>query len=244
MRDEIAPVFKDWDANVTQRFQDAADFRRQWEPYQQAGISQVDPALAEWLVQFSGILDQPAAMQAWFEGYAQQHGLTPQQQQEEQQVQIDPYADPTDLQQQLSSVVEKQLQQLLEPVTGQLGQLAEWREAQEAQAAQQQAQSFIDSEFARLEKDHGQPIPRDQVELHIGKYIEMDPEHAIERAWRDHQAMVGQIEKDLLASKLGQPPAAEGGGVPAVAPDRLIGPDVLKQAGLQAAERIRQMRQP
>src|ERR1035437_4782758 len=44
VRGDVEPVFRDWDAQTTRKFQDAAKYRKQWEPLEQTGVSQRDPA--------------------------------------------------------------------------------------------------------------------------------------------------------------------------------------------------------
>src|SRR5438132_770700 len=61
------------------RFQDAADFRKSWEPYEQAGVNQFSPEQVQWGLEFMQALENPQAIQQWYEQYAQQNGLQAEQ---------------------------------------------------------------------------------------------------------------------------------------------------------------------
>src|SRR6185437_4568025 len=78
-REMVAPVFKDWDANVTRKFQEHADFRKQWEPFKDTGVTELNPDQLSYAVQLFNALEQPDIMKEWWDGYAQQNGLTVQE---------------------------------------------------------------------------------------------------------------------------------------------------------------------
>jgi hypothetical protein len=41
MRGDVEPIFKEWDANVTKRFQEAAEFRKTMEPLSDLGLTDI-----------------------------------------------------------------------------------------------------------------------------------------------------------------------------------------------------------
>lgn len=219
VRGDVEPVFKDWDKSVTQRFQQASEYRKGWEPYEQVGVNRYDPAAVQWALQFfEAQQSNPQAIQEWFQQYAQEHGLEAAQQAAEQlQGQEDPYgyADPS--QQQLEAL----LQQKLSPFEKQLQQMNERFQMQEEQQRIAEAQAFIDSQLKGLEEKHGDEFNRDWVEKFIGNHIESNPEQAVELAWQDFQALRNQLEKATLQSKVDAPPPAETGGFPDTNPDEI-----------------------
>lgn len=234
LRGDVEPVFKEWDANVTRRFQDHAEFRKQWEPLADTGISQLDPSEVSWLVQFRQALDDPQTMQQWWQSYAQQNGLTvteAQQQQPSAEPALDEYGyqDATQLQ--------KLLDERLGPLATQIEQFnTRFAQADQAQA-EAEAGRFIEGQIAELKAKHGD-FSKDTEELIntlAGAYIESDPMNAIPRAWEDLQRWRNNVEKEALQAKVTQPAPAEGGGIPAVSPEthRRIDAPGVKDAAIE-----------
>ena len=166
-RGDVEPVLKDWNSSVNKRFQDHAEFRKQWEPLQDTGIHQLPVEDVSWLVQFRQALEDPEVMQQWWDGYAQQNGLTRAQQHslEDQGVSLDDfngYQDP-----QVQQMLEKMLEERLGPVSQQLEQFSSRFQQQEQQAAQAEALTIIEGQVKALEKEHnnGQPFDDDTKQL-------------------------------------------------------------------------------
>jgi hypothetical protein len=239
VRDDVEPIFKEWDANVSKKFQSHAEFRKQWEPFAETGIHQLPAEDVSWLVQFRQALDNPEVMQQWWEGYARENGLTPQQAEEAQAAagldDYQAYQDPN--QQQL---IEKLLEERLGPLSKQLEQFSSRFEQQDQAQAMAEASRIIDGQVAALEKEHNggnrfDEETRDLVDRFASKYIESDPMNAITRGWGDYQRMSSEIEKRTLQGKLDQPLPAESGGVPSVSPEqhKRIDDDGVKTAALE-----------
>src|ERR1035437_4068795 len=47
VRGDVEPVFRDWDAQTTRKFQDAAEYRKQWEPLEQEYVDPTVESLVE-----------------------------------------------------------------------------------------------------------------------------------------------------------------------------------------------------
>ena len=223
-REPVMQYLKDAERNVNTRLQEAGELRKQWEPYQDTGITNLSPEEAKWMADFRPLLDDPQALQAWYQAYAQEAGIADQNG-------YQPEPDVTQL-----------MQQQLDPIMQELNGLREWRDAQEQHAREQQAQQTIQQQISDLKEKHGD-FPVDQVEKFVAQYIESDPEHAIEKAYADWQALVSQTEKQLVSQKMGQPPAAESGGRADSTPEALTGPDALKKAAELARQRLQAARE-
>lgn len=74
-RGVVEPVFKDWDANVTRRFQEASEFRRQWEPYGDLGLTEYDPGYLQQLLQLGQLFNDQDSYKEWLQLQAQEAGL-------------------------------------------------------------------------------------------------------------------------------------------------------------------------
>lgn len=199
VRGEVEPVFKDWDSNVTKRFQEQAQYRSQWEPYEQAGISQYNPQELQQLVEFANAIQDPEWFRTWLQEQAVETGAFPQGPGEE------PVVDPA---------LEQLLQQHLTPLQHQLQEQQSWQQQQEERLALEAAAQHIEQQFAGLREKHGD-FDQGKVEMFASKYLHDDPHNAIDRGFADYQAFIGQIERGLLTTKLGHPASPEMGGGPA-----------------------------
>lgn len=234
-RAEVEQAFRQWDADVTRRFQESAEFRRQWEPYQELGVNQLSPEDVEWALQFrQAAVENPESVQDWYQTYAQAHGL----------VQSEPAAPapPADdgggyLDYDPDANLQQSLTAALAPMQAQLEAMNQWREAQEAAAAEAAAQEYIQGQLAELKERHGDEFNEAIVEKFIPQYIHTDPRNAVTRAFADSQELRAQIERDTLQSKVGQPRTPESGGVADVNPSEI---KTLQQARQIALQQLRQ----
>lgn len=226
-RSEAEAAFKQWDADTTKKFQDAAEYKRSWEPFEQMGVQKRDPNEVEWAMQFVDALQNPTTIKEWYDTYAQQHGLAAQNDQADDQEYLDPS---------MQSALEKMLQSHVGPVASQLAEITQWREAQEQQAREAEAMSNLRSQLDELKSQHGADFNEPMVEKLLPQYIESDPQHAVQRAWEDWQAIRNQIEQQAISGKANQPAGAVSGGTADGSP-----PDIrtLKDAAAAAIEQLR-----
>lgn len=224
-RSDVEPVFRDWDANVTKKFQEAADYRRGWEPFEQLGVNQRDPSEVEWGMQFVDALKNPNTIKEWYDEYARENGLAAMPATDVNGV--EEYVDPQ------VAALQQQLQQLQGALAPQLAELTEWRSTQERNAAESQMQAQREQalEALRGKDDFDETL----VTSLLHKY-QSDPEHAVERAYADSQAIRSQILKSWTEEKANQPPAAQSGGVADGAPEPI---NTLKAANEMALAQLR-----
>jgi len=222
LREQVEPVFKEWDGNVTKRFTEASDFRKQWEPF--ADIPQEE---MQWLAAFRQAQSDPQQIAQWYEQYAAANGLAPQEPEQPQ------YGDPD-----IAALLQQQFEQHLTPLQQQLGALTQWREEQEQGVRTQAAERQIETQITAMTEKHGE-VSRELLDRFVGPYIQSDPEHAVERAYGDYAKFVAQIEKQTLTQKLGQAPGAESGGSPATTPEPIT---TLAQAAEIARQRLQTAR--
>lgn len=217
-RDEAEAAFKAFDANTTRKFQDAAEFRKQWEPLADTGVNSLSSDEVAWLVQFRQAMEDPQVMQQWWDGYAAQNGLTPKQAEEAQAAAADEYGFQDPNQQQL----EQLLEQRLGPLSQQLEQFSTRFDQQDQQAREADAARFIDGQVTGLEEKHGafDDQTKQLINTLAGAYIESDPMNAIPRAYEDLQRWRNDVEKSALQAKVDAPKPAESGGVPLVTPEQ------------------------
>src|SRR4051812_42386476 len=77
VRAQVESLLKEYDGNVTRKFQEAAEYRKQWEPYGELGITDVDPTELSDLMAFREIASDPEAFKEWHQAIGEQLGLAP-----------------------------------------------------------------------------------------------------------------------------------------------------------------------
>lgn len=240
VRGDVEPIFKEWDANTTRRFQEHAEFRKQWEPYQESGIQKLDPEAAQWASTFYQALDNPQAIQQWYQEYAQQHGLDQAQSQpaepEPDFSDLGGFEDPT-------AQFQKLLDQRFGPLTQKLDEFAQWRQTLEQGAREAQAREQIDRQLAELASKHPDRFDdnaKEALEALLPGFIEQDPRNAVSNAWSALEKILNHNEKQVLQRKASLTGGGgEPGGLPNSTPDQA--PQSLDEAGKQAREAIRAM---
>lgn len=240
-------AFRDWDARTTQRFQEASEFRKSWEPYQETGVNRYDPEAVQWALSLMDVAQSdPEGFKRWYEEeYATEHGLQtapPQQQTPEYQT-LDEFGGYQDTQ-----AFKSELQSALAPIQNQLEGLTRFREQAEQQQAQAEAERYLQGQLSELKDKHPDafkdtgPYGAEQMVGRLqSQYIETDPLNAVPRAFADYQAIVGQIEKNALQPKLGSAPPALGGGAINGAPEEV---KTLADAKERALAYMQQVNKP
>lgn len=221
LRGDVEPVFKDWDANVTRRFQESAELRKQFEPLKETGIHELDPEAVSWLVTLHGALDKPEVMQQWWQSYAQENGLTVAEAQAEAEADTGLEDFGVDDFQRF----EKALEERLSPLQQKLDAYEQRFAQSDQQQALAEAQRYVDGQLSELATKHNDGTPFDQemvdlIERFSAKYEATDPLNAIPKGFADLQKFINGTERQTLQAKLAQPKPAEGGGVPDVSPER------------------------
>lgn len=225
-----AEAFKDFDGRTTQKFQEHAEFRKKYEPLEPTGISNLNPDQAAWLMQFWQILDDPQAVQQWFDGFAQQNGLTPQQQERAvEELGLDQFG--VDPQQ-----IDKLLDQRLSPLQQRLEQYEQRFAQQDQQAQMAQINQMIEGQHKALEQRFGDEYDREMAATFAERYADSHPEKCLELGFADWQKRVAAIQKQTLQSGADAPGPAEGGGVPDTSPPKV---QTVMEAGPMAREWLR-----
>ena len=230
LRADVEPVFKEWDANVTQRFQKNAEDLKQWEAYQQ--FQGVDPEALKWgREMYDAVTTDPASVKQWYEQYAEQNGLVETPAEVEETIDFDAFnPDPA----QFEALVYKRLG----PLAQQMQQLTEAWQQQQAEAAEGVAREFMQRQLDEIKASDPNLYNEQAIEGFAARYIESDPENAIPRAFEDWKAVHSQIQTDALQNKVNNAIPAETGGAVDGAPEPVKWADTKALA----LERMRQIR--
>jgi hypothetical protein len=210
VRDLVTPLLKQFEGNVTRKFQEAADFRKTWEPFQELGVQDVDPDELRELLAFRDLAQDPDQFKAWYQAVGQEMGLHGEEQP----------AAPSD-----AANLEETLGKLLDQ---RLGPIEQAYRQQEEQSRLQAAESFVSTKLEELTTQHGD-FDKDAV---CQLALAYDGQDAIERGFADYQRLVGQVEKGVFENKLNQPEAPSQGGRPATQVPPITNFDDAKKAAL------------
>jgi hypothetical protein len=211
---------------VEPKFREAADFRKQWEPFAEMGFNEVDPgelAQAYNLFQVFNdpsiaqeVLAEPDAFQAAWEKVGESLGFFGDEDEEEA-----PQEGQPDFLAQVRELLDERLSPLEQSLT----------ERQRNESVDQ-AKQQITQELDALQEEHGEFNREIVIAIAATKYGEA--EDAIQRAFKDYQSDRGGAQAALLEQKVnGQPGGALSGGQPSSEPQRLsFQDDSAKQAAL------------
>lgn len=192
LRDSVAPILKEIEGNATKKFQQHADFRRQWEPYEELGIHELDPEGLGNLLEFARALDGEGARDALLE-LADALGVDLTAEPGEP----DPLSD---------------LRSELEDLRAWKAQIEENEQLDNVRAETSQR---IQAEWASVQERHGKPFTDEEVdslrELATA-FLEAGKDEPITKAYEFIHGLTGRAASDFVANAPDQPAPAEPGG--------------------------------
>lgn len=200
-RPYVEEAVKKFDGEVTRKFQDAADYRKQWEPYEELGINNLDPEAVQGLMAFAEIANDPDTFRQWWESVGDEYGFMDDD--DDDDLDDD---DDTLTQEKVDQLVESRLQEMLSP-------LLQREQSREEEERMQAAEEAIDDQFAQLEQQYGE-LSDDQKRnvIQLALAYQDDAENAILRGFQDYQGLISSTEREALSEKANQPKPAGGEG--------------------------------
>lgn len=217
---ELTPV---WDQYVQGKFTENADYRKQWEPYEQLGINQLEPNELQELLEFRDIVQDEDAFRQWHQDIGEL--LNPDGGQGEED---DEFTDPAvkEMQGQLS-----QMQQMMQ-------QMAQEREMQQQQQVLQQTAMEVRQELDSL-KEKNPNLTEEDEDYICTLALKYDSQDAIQRGFQDFQKLMGRAEQGVFQNKTD--PALRVAPVSGGNNDTSTEPvTTFEQAARAARERLRQ----
>lgn len=237
LREHVSPILKNIEGNVTKRFQEAADFRKTWEPYADLGVSDVAPETMEQVLNWLEMTNDPAQYRSWLEAQAQQAGLLQAggAGNDDDDVDLGGFEGLDEGQ----VMTREQFQKELEAFK------AEQKAEHELTVAQQQTERELNARFDTLSQELGlSELEEDKRRVHenaiwaIAQSQYSGDQDPVGKAFADYKALIGQTETDLLRRKLNVPAPPEGGGG---APDTSVArPKTIAEASQLMRGRLRQ----
>lgn len=200
LRPYLEAELKKYDGNVTKKFQEHADFRKRYEPYQEVDFGDVPADELKELIEFRQVLQDPEQFKEWLGAVSQEVGLgagpsTPEEWLAlgEQEGWIDAEGNVSEGDGQPPAWA----QELREQVEALGGTFKEFQGKTEAeQSAAQQSKAFADR-LGELEiSEEDRPLVIQEAHLFI------KGDDPIGKAWEHVQKLRGTAEGDALQERL------------------------------------------
>ena len=197
VRSEVERIAKDIDRNVNSKLQDAAEYRKGWEPYEHLGLNQLDPEGLGALLSFADALSDESTAQGALMDLAQQVGVDISAQNAEG---FDPEASP------------------LSGLESEVADLREWKNSQEERelfaTVEAEETKRLQAEWSEVEERHGKPFSEDEQgrlrDLAL-KFV-ADSDTPISDAYDFIEGIAGRAQSALVDGAPDQPSPAEPAG--------------------------------
>lgn len=193
VRSEVERIAKDIDRNVNGKLQEAAEYRKGWEAYEELGVNELDPEGLGALLSFAEALnDEETARDALLQ-LAETVGVDLSGVSPEEDFSDDPIAS-----------VQKELEDL-----------RQWRQSQEERelyaSVQAEEAQRLEAEWTEVEEAHGKPFTEDEkVRLRdLAIRFVADSEQPIKDAYEFITSVAGHAQSDLVDQAPDQPSPAE-----------------------------------
>jgi hypothetical protein len=204
---EVRPVveshLKEIEGRITPRLQEAAQLRKQWEPYEQAGVNNIDPEELTGLLSFAELTsaaangDQQALQQFsdWYTQIGEELGLGGDGAGDEGDGEEGDFSE---------EALSEKISQAVTPLYEQIAQ-------QEQQQTYERVLGEVKDQTAKLQQEHGLSEEDVDTVLRFAQSYE-DEADPITKGLEEFQNLIARGEKGLFDKKFGQatPPEGEG----------------------------------
>lgn len=181
LRDAARELVPYWDPYVQRQFGDHASYRKNWEPYEQLGVNEIEPSELQELLEFRNIIQDEDQFREWYQNVGELLG----EQDEGTQEVADEYGLPPEL---------------LQSIQGMQQELAEMRQEREQQQQMQvlnQTAAEVRQELDALKKDN--PNLSEEDEDYICTLaLKYDTPDALQKGYQDFQKLMGRAEKGVF----------------------------------------------
>lgn len=211
MRDALEPHLKAIEANATKKFQEAAEYRKGWAPYEELGVKDVPPETLQGLLGFLQVANDPQQFAEWWKAAGEEQGLFEQ-----------PETDDLELDD-VDELSTDQIQEMIsKAVAENINPLQERLQAQEQERQQQAANEEITQQLEKIRADNPDlPEGAEDAIVRLAYSYADEDANPIEKGFEDYRSLIGVGEKNLFEKKAGQPKTPEGPGAPSTADEKI-----------------------
>lgn len=218
IRSHVERIAKDIDRNVQAKFQEHAEFRKSFEPFQEMGLQEQDPDAVRKVLELAHMLGDDETAQDAVLRLAQEVGL-----------EVDG----------LDGDDEDYGFEEVDPLQARLDALEAAEFERQQQAASSEELGRLQSEWDEVVSDHGRPFSEKEQGLlvELAERFDSEPE-PIKAAYRLLNQAMGLGEQSLVKAKSSEPSAAEPRGRASTA---VTPPDTFEEAQRLFTERNSQV---
>lgn len=227
-RQYVEPILKDIEGNVTKKLQSHAEYRKQWEPYEELKVNEIEPNLMQELVSIAGIADDEQALQEWWKGLGSERGWY-QEPNFEEDDDIDWEDDDDDLTDEDLQMFKQAIDEAIDQKTAPLMERAQ---EQEQEILNKRANETIDAELAKLKDEHGDFNEKAVCRL----ALTYEGPEAIQQGFKDYQELINGAQNGVFEGAAQKPASPEGPGRNVSTPEKITS---FKEAGSAARERLK-----
>lgn len=227
-RPHVEPYVKQIESNANSKFAEHAEYRKQWEPFEELGLQDYEPESLQQLLQFAELASDPEQFKTWWQNAGQELGLFDTDDDDAGNFDDDDEGlDPQELEELFDQVIEQRMQPFLEE-----------KQQREYNDQVQQATEAVEEQLAGFEEEHGELSEDDRTAIlkFAYTYAEDDPD-PITKGFEDWQRLVNGVETSTVQSKADTPTPPERPGRANTAPEQIKDYEGAKAA---AMERLKQ----
>ncbi len=244
VREQLVPHLKAIEGNATKKFQEAAEYRKQWQPYEELGLTDIQPEQLQGLLEFAKNANDPEWFSKWWTDAGKELGLHPD----------DTGSDDLGLEDAEDLSPEKIQELVAEAVSEKLSPIEQTLQEQEQARKVEAANEEIDAALSKIESDNAQLFGGDaeqkqKVQEAINRLAysyaddsSLSVEEMIHKGFDDYKSLIGQGEKGLFDKKVEQPQTPEGPGATSTSPEKIASFDDPRLMA-QAKERLKKASQ-
>lgn len=210
VREHVVPHLKAMEGGITKKFQEAAEYRKGWEPYEELGLRDMDPTAVKQLIDFASMANDPEQFDQWLKAAAEERGLFNGNGSGDDDLSVE-------------ELEELSPEKIKEIVAEQIKPLQDTQQQELQARAVAEAEQGIEDALTQIRKDN--PDLPENAEDAIVKlayaYAEEDGVDPIAKGFEDYQNLIGQGEKGLFEQLSQRPPPAEGAGAAAMSDEKI-----------------------
>jgi hypothetical protein len=231
--DELKPHveehLKQMEANATRKFQEFAEQRKAWEPYEELGINELDPAALKQLLQFAELAQDEDRFKEWWEEVGERMELFEDGSGGELDFSNENFSEDELTPESIKAMIAEGVSEAVKPIQESLTQ-------GEQERLEQEAMSEVTGVLDGLKEEHGADLDTDAILQLAYAYVDEDPDNAVQKGFEDFQRIVGAGQASLLKKKADDPARVEGPGSADTTPRKITSFEDAKAA---AAERFK-----
>lgn len=231
-RPHVEGYLKEIEGNTNAKFREHSDYRKQWEPYSELGLSDYEPEQIETLLSFAQMVSDESQgdnFAQWWNAIGQERGLLNNENDEggDEDGELD-----------LSSMSPDQLREMLTEVVDQrVGPLEQNQQTKERNELVSDANEAIESQMKEIEGTHGELSESAKQHIYKVAYaLSETSDDPLGDAHKEYMDMVSEVQKSTVNGSLDTPkPPAPGGGP---ADTNTESPKTMEEASQMARVRL------